>query len=140
MTVDRLLRQCSGVALLTVALAIGGASAARAQAPADDKPTFDIYGFAMLDMGYDFKQNDPDWFDTARPSRLPKFANQFGQDGHFYVSARQSRSSGSVTAILASSPPWLWPMTTIWRSAGSFPSGSQAWTMLVSASRKFSAE
>ena len=26
-----------------------------------------------------------------RPSRLPNVANQFGQDGHFYLSARQSR-------------------------------------------------
>jgi len=27
----------------------------------------------------------------VRPSRLPKVANEFGEDGHFYLSARQSR-------------------------------------------------
>ncbi|HEY0729823.1 MAG TPA: hypothetical protein VGD38_17195, partial [Pyrinomonadaceae bacterium] len=26
--------------------------------------TFQIYGFAMLDAGYQFKQNHPDWFDV----------------------------------------------------------------------------
>src|SRR5688572_649119 len=26
--------------------------------------TFEIYGFAMLDAGYQFNQNDPDWFDV----------------------------------------------------------------------------
>ena len=27
---------------------------------------FEIYGFAMLDIGHDFKQIDPDWFDALR--------------------------------------------------------------------------
>ena len=26
--------------------------------------TFEVYGFAMLDMGYQFGQNHPDWFDV----------------------------------------------------------------------------
>jgi hypothetical protein len=91
MTVDSLLRRLSGIALLTAALAIGGASAAYAQAPADDKPTFDIYGFAMLDMGFDFKQNDPNWFDVVRPTRLPAFQDEFGKDGRWYSGVRQSR-------------------------------------------------
>ncbi len=39
----------------------------------------------------DFKQNNPDWYDVNRPSRLPNVANQFGNDGRFYISARQSR-------------------------------------------------
>src|SRR5690349_16870537 len=55
------------------------------------KPYLDIYGFAMLDMGYDFKQNDPSWFDTMRPTKLPNFKNQFGADGNWYAGVRQSR-------------------------------------------------
>ncbi len=58
---------------------------------AEAKPRMDIYGFAMLDMGYDFKQVDPDWFDVLRPTKLPSFANQFGEDGNFYAGVRQSR-------------------------------------------------
>ena len=45
----------------------------------------------MLDMGYDFKQVNPDWFDVMRPTKLPSFANEFGKDGNFYASVRQSR-------------------------------------------------
>src|SRR3954452_10796925 len=91
MTVDKLLRRYRAVALLTAALALGSASAAYAQAPADDKPTFDIYGFAMLDMGFDFKQNDPNWFDVVRPTKLPAFQDEFGKDGRWYSGVRQSR-------------------------------------------------
>ncbi len=53
--------------------------------------TFEVYGFAMLDMGYDFKQNHPDWFDTVRPTKLPAFRNEFGPDGKTYFGVRQSR-------------------------------------------------
>ncbi len=51
----------------------------------------DIYGFAQLDMGYEAKQTDPDWFDVLRPTKLPSFENEFGEDGHTYASVRQSR-------------------------------------------------
>jgi hypothetical protein len=50
-----------------------------------------IYGHAMLDMGYQAKQNDPAWFDVVRPTKLPSFENQFGEDGHFFSGVRQSR-------------------------------------------------
>src|SRR5215471_290653 len=43
----------------------------------DAKAHLDIYGFAMVDAGYDFKQNHPDWFDTMRPSKLPSFKDEF---------------------------------------------------------------
>ena len=55
------------------------------------KPRMDIYGFAMVDTGYDFKQVDPDWFDVLRPTKLPASPNEFGQDGNFYAGVRQSR-------------------------------------------------
>ena len=51
----------------------------------------DIYGFAMLDMGYQTKQNDPNWFDVLRPTKLPAFKDEFGADGHFFAGVRQSR-------------------------------------------------
>jgi DcaP outer membrane protein len=55
------------------------------------KPRLDIYGFAMLDMGYQTKQNDPNWFDVLRPTKLPAYANEYGEDGHFFAGVRQSR-------------------------------------------------
>lgn len=51
----------------------------------------DIYGFAMLDTGYDFKQNDPNWYDVVRPSKLPSYTDQFGANGNWYAGVRQSR-------------------------------------------------
>jgi hypothetical protein len=62
--------------------------------PKQDKQgenTFQVYGFAMLDMGYDFKQNNLDWFDTVRPTKLPAFKDQFAPDGKTYFGVRQSR-------------------------------------------------
>ena len=63
--------------------------------PAGDQPqgesSFQIYGFAMLDAGYQFKQADPNWFDTVRPVKLPAFSNEFAPNGNFYESVRQSR-------------------------------------------------
>src|SRR6187399_2875067 len=53
--------------------------------------TMEFYGFAMLDMGYQSKQNDPNWFDVVRPTKLPAYQNEFGEDGHFYAGVRQSR-------------------------------------------------
>jgi len=68
------------------------AEAAQTAAPKDEpKPRMDIYGFAMLDMGYQTGQNDPDWFDVVRPVKLPSFPNEFGEDGHFFAGVRQSR-------------------------------------------------
>ena len=57
----------------------------------EDKPRMDIYGAAMLDMGYQTKQNDPNWFDVLRPTKLPSYADQYGADGHFFAGVRQSR-------------------------------------------------
>jgi len=53
--------------------------------------TFTVYGFAMLDAGYQFKQNDPNWFDVIRPTKLPAFRDQFDPDGKTYYGVRQSR-------------------------------------------------
>jgi hypothetical protein len=67
------------------------AKAAAAQETTEAKPRLDISGFAMLDMGYQTGQSDPDWFDTARPVKLPAYANEYGADGHWFMGVRQSR-------------------------------------------------
>lgn len=62
-----------------------------AETAEEAKPRLDIYGFAMVDMGYQFGQNDPDWFDVVRPTKLPAFENEFGEDGHYFAGVRQTR-------------------------------------------------
>ena len=85
----------SVLAIVAAQLLLGLVSAWAQDAPVDtnapDKAHLDIAGFAMFDSGYDFKQNDPNWFDTMRPSKLPAFKDQFGKDGDFYAGVRQSR-------------------------------------------------
>jgi len=80
-------------ALVAAAVLLGLAAAGPAGAQTDPAagPRMDIYGFAMLDTGYDFKQVDPDWFDVLRPTKLPASRGQFGDDGNFYASVQQSR-------------------------------------------------
>jgi outer membrane murein-binding lipoprotein Lpp len=53
--------------------------------------TIDLYGFVMLDSGYDFKTNDPNWFDVMRPTKLNSSPGQFAPDGKFYFGVRQTR-------------------------------------------------
>jgi len=57
----------------------------------NDKNWFQVYGFAMTDIGYNFNQIHPDWFDVVRPTKLPTIENQYGTDGNAYFSARQTR-------------------------------------------------
>jgi DcaP outer membrane protein/Carboxypeptidase regulatory-like domain len=74
--------------------------AAPAQAAASAR--MEIYGFAMLDMGINFKTIDPNWFDTMRINRLPSSEDQFGEDGSTFAGVRQTRfgaKSYSPTAL-----------------------------------------
>jgi len=64
---------------------------AKQQDSGKGESTFTIYGFAMLDAGYQFKQNHPDWFDVIRPTKLPAFPNEFAPNGKTYFGVRQSR-------------------------------------------------
>jgi hypothetical protein len=81
----------------SIAAAVLGAAAgfafgqATPTAPETPGPRLQVYGFAMLDLIYDFNQVDPNWFDMVRPSKLPAFADQFGEDGNFWASVRPSR-------------------------------------------------
>ncbi|HSF14768.1 MAG TPA: DcaP family trimeric outer membrane transporter [Vicinamibacteria bacterium] len=86
--------------LLVAFLAIAGVASARAEEanaesqPAqqgEPKPRMDIYGFIMLDTGYQSGANDPDWFDVVRPVKLPSFENEFGAEGNWFAGVRQTR-------------------------------------------------
>jgi len=91
--------------LIAVILLVGlGASTARAQSqPAQEpNPSMEIYGFMMLDVGHDFKQIHPDWYDTLRVTKLPTFEDEFGKDSRTFGGVRQSRfgvRTSSPTAL-----------------------------------------
>jgi outer membrane murein-binding lipoprotein Lpp len=55
------------------------------------KSSIDMYGFIMLDSGYDFGQVNPNWFDVERPTQLPSFSNEFAPSGNVYAGVRQTR-------------------------------------------------
>lgn len=74
------------VAVLSLLLLCGVTGMAAAQGS-----SFDLYGFIMMDAGYDTKQVDPAWFDALRVTKLPAFSGQFGSDGNTYFSVRQTR-------------------------------------------------
>ena len=60
-------------------------------AQSGSQSTINVYGFAMLDAGYNADQIDPNWYDVIRTTKLPAFKNQFAPDGNTYFSVRQSR-------------------------------------------------
>jgi hypothetical protein len=74
--------------LLLAATPEAGAQAA-AQAPPDRR--LEVYGFVMVDSGFDLNQNHPEWFDTIRPTKLPSFENEYGRDNRTYAGVRQTR-------------------------------------------------
>jgi hypothetical protein len=71
--------------------------AANAQASPPDSTKVTIYGFGQGDYITDFPRNDPLWFDVNRPSKLPSGPFEFGEDGHSYLSPRQSRLGAKAT-------------------------------------------
>ena len=73
----------------------------KAQENKKGESTFEVYGFAMLDMGFQFKQNDPNWFDVIRPTKLPSFKDEFAPDGKVYFGVRQSRLGVKSTTATA---------------------------------------
>ena len=70
---------------------------AKAKPQPDSSTRIEIYGFAQGDMIYDFEQNNPDWFDVNRPSKLPAFHHEFGGDNRTWFSARQTRFGAKAT-------------------------------------------
>src|SRR5262245_21795111 len=61
------------------------------------KPSAEVYGFAMLDIGHNFKTIHPDWFDTMRVTKLPSSPGQFGEDNTTFAGVRQSRLGVKTT-------------------------------------------
>ena len=76
---------------MALALTLTTTSAAWAQTQSTSKPEMTIYGFAMLDIGQNFKTINPNWFDTMRVTKLPSFEGQYGEDNSFFAGVRQSR-------------------------------------------------
>jgi hypothetical protein len=77
--------------LIAAVLVLSSTAASAQQPAATTPPRLDIYGFAMLDMGVNFKTINPNWFDTLRVTRLPSSDGQFGEDGSTFAGVRQSR-------------------------------------------------
>jgi hypothetical protein len=94
------------VGLLAALLVLGSLSAAQAQPAAGT--SFEIYGFAMLDIGHDFTTINPNWNDTMRVTRLPSFEGEFGEDHNTFAGVRQSR-----LGVRSSTPTSLGNLTTI---------------------------
>jgi hypothetical protein len=55
------------------------------------KPTFEVYGFAQVDLIQDFERVRPDWNATLRPTRIPTVEGLYGANGESIFSARQAR-------------------------------------------------
>jgi len=82
-------------------IALTPSAGAQSAAPSDPQipsqststlqPEMEIYGFVEGDAIADLRRNNPDWYDTNRPTTLPAFALEFGRDHHFYESPRASR-------------------------------------------------
>ncbi|MGE5344649.1 MAG: DcaP family trimeric outer membrane transporter [Acidithiobacillales bacterium] len=85
----------TAILIAAVSLCTGGSARAQSEAETKEaKPSGlrgEIYGFAQADFIYDFNQVNPDWFDVLRTTKLPSFDNEFGHDGHFWASVRQTR-------------------------------------------------
>ena len=80
----------------TVLLLIGAPSAASAQPAAAEGPRMDIYEFAMLDMGLNFKTIDPNWYDTMRINRLPSFDKEFVREWLTSPASGWDKASGAA--------------------------------------------
>lgn len=64
----------------------------------------EVYGFAQIDAIQDFKRVNPNWDATLRPSRIPTVDGQYGSDGQFIASVRQSRLGARATGEVAGKP------------------------------------
>jgi hypothetical protein len=78
------------IKLLLISLLLCSALTLSAQEESKQK-SLDIYGFVMTDVGYNFGQVQPDWFDVLRTTKLPAYENQYGTNGNAYFSVRQTR-------------------------------------------------
>lgn len=61
-----------------------------AQQPEREK-VLELYGYIKTDIGYNFNQHNPDWFDLLRVTKLPQYKDQFAPDGKIFFSVRETR-------------------------------------------------
>jgi hypothetical protein len=78
------------IRLLLLMVGIASVCTTNAQDSTKEK-SLEIYGFAMTDLGYNFDQINPAWFDALRVTRLPTSKNEYGTNGNTYFSVRQTR-------------------------------------------------
>ena len=76
---------------LFVAVVLLASAQSIATAQSGSQSTINVYGFVMLDAGYNFNQINPNWTDVVRPSKLPSFENQYAPDGNMFFGVRQTR-------------------------------------------------
>jgi len=81
--------------VLVIVLGLANARIARAQTA---NPSLELYGFAMLDIGHNFKSIDPDWSDTLRVTRLPSFDGEFGKNHSTFAGIRQTQFGVNASA------------------------------------------
>ena len=65
------------------------------------KTAMEIYGFAMLDIGHNFNSIHPNWFDTMRVVKLPKFQDEYGKESSAFAGVRQTRFGVKTTTPTA---------------------------------------
>jgi hypothetical protein len=83
-----MLRALNRLAILVLTLTIAGQAIAQGE---ENPRSLEIYGFAQLDMGYDFGQINPNWFDALRITRLSSYKDQYAPDGKVFFGVRQTR-------------------------------------------------
>jgi len=121
----------------------------------ENKSSIDLYGFIMLDSGYDFKSNNPDWFDVIRPTKMPSFKGEFAPDGKVYYGVRQTRFGVKTSTptplgdlktqfdLSYSGPEWTPARppsvcdthTVSWHNLAPVKPGAHSWTLTSSRTR-----
>ena len=76
---------------LLLLLAFSSCSIATRSQDTPPEKGVDIFGFVMMDAGWNFGQIDPKWYDVVRPTKLAKFKDEWAPDGNFFMSVRQTR-------------------------------------------------
>ena len=79
------------VLLIVGMVVVACAPAMQAQTADEAGYWLNVYGFAMMDSGYNADQINPNWYDTMRVTRLPSFKDEFAPSGNAFFSVRQTR-------------------------------------------------
>ena len=105
---------------VTITYTRGLAVSVTPPAAAEPGPRLDIYGFAMLDIGYNFTSINPNWFDTMRVTRLPEIRRRVRRGRKHLCRASARAGLGSRVSCRR---PWA-----SCRPPSSSSSSAPAWT------------